>query len=323
MENERKCYVVTGTAGFLGSHLTEALLAKGHSVLGWDNFETGLEENMSSFRNHKDFTFINKDFSDVDEVNDMIAMLGFKKIKIDGMFMVGARARIQPSISNPSRTFACNVIGTFNLLEFCRALDIKNVVYSGSSSMYGAGTLPNKPDDKDECLNPYSSTKLLGEKLCKTWHKCYGINCVVLRYFNIYGPRSQLSGGYAPVIGNFFMQRLREKKPMTIVGTGEQRRDLTYVADVVDANILAMENCERVTGKTFNVGTGKNYSVNQIAELIGGQTTFIPPRPAELEATLADITETTAELGWIPKVSLEEGIELARKHYTELFKNEQ
>ena len=324
MESDKKTFAVTGAAGFICSHLVEKLLSQGHIVYGLDNFENGVKENMSSFINNENFKFFEKDFSDTEQMNDLIALLGFQKVSFDGIFHVGGLPRITPSIANPARTFACNVIGTFAMLEFARALKINRFVYSASSSAYGqTDKLPNSTSDDENCNNPYSVTKWIGEELCTTWAKCYGINTVSLRYFNVYGPRSQLAGSaYDPLIGIFYRQKLKEKVPMTIVEPGTQRRDMTYVSDVVSANLAAMEKCHLFPGRVFNVGTGKNYSVLDVARMVSGETAFIPPRLHDAKATLADIRDTTECLGWTPKVSFEEGIELMRQHYTELFKDE-
>ena len=314
-----KNFIVTGGCGFIGSHIVESLLDMGHKVIVIDNLETSSVRNINI--NHENISFYEKDLSDVDDVNDVISLLGYQKNKIDGAFHVAAKARIQPSIENPGRTFSCNVQGTFNVLELCRALNIGSLIYSASSSAYGStDKIPNRIDDETNCLNPYALTKFVGEELCKTWSACYGINTVCLRYFNVYGSRSQLVGQYAPVMGIFFRQKLKEMSAMTITGDGEQRRDFTHVSDVVNANLLAMEKSEKVSGKIFNIGCGKNYSINDVAKFIGGETRYIPERQNESRKTLADITETKELLGWNPNVSLEEGIELMRKHYEKLFK---
>ena len=317
-------FVIVGCSGFIGSHLVEKLLEQNHKVIGIDNLETGKEENMASFISNENFTFFKKDISDIKQVNDLIALFGYKKLKIDGCFAVAALPRIQPSIQNPGRTFACNVDGTFNVLEMCRALDIKNIVYSASSSAYGiTDKLPNHPNDPTNCLNPYSVSKLIGEKLMQSWATCYQMNTVCLRYFNVYGPRSQLSGQYAPIIGLLFRQLLQEKNVMTIVGDGEQTRDMTHVSDVVSANVQAMKKCKEFSSRVFNVGCGKNYSINQIADMINGERTHIPPRPAEARDTLADISDTVKCLEWQPVINLRDGIEMMRKYYEELLRNDE
>tara|TARA_Y100000310_G_C20431919_1_gene691892 strand:- start:22 stop:867 length:846 start_codon:yes stop_codon:yes gene_type:complete len=279
---------------------------------------------MSSFIDHSNFTFYDKDLSNNDDVNDLIALFGYKKLNIDGVYHVSAKARISPSIKNPSRTFACNVDATFNILELCRALNIKKLIYSASSSAYGNTIkLPNMPNDPINCNNPYSITKYIGEELCKTWSKCYGINTISLRYFNVYGARSQLEGQYAPVVGIFFRQLLQEKKPMTIIGTGEQLRDFTYISDVINANLAAMKKCEKHTGRVFNVGYGVNYSINKLAKLISGEFEYIPARAHDAKETLASIKDTIRHLDWEPVVPLEMGIEIMRDYYTKLFTNEE
>ena len=314
----QKTYIVTGAGGFIGSHMADKLLQSGNKVIAVDNFETGKVENLNV--DNENFVLYQKDISDTEQVNDLISILGHLKVNVEGVFHVAAKARIQPSIKNPGRTIASNVVGTFNILELCRALKIQNLVYSASSSVYGlTDKLPNQVNDEDNCLNPYAVSKFVGEKLCSTWSRCYGINTVSLRYFNVYGERSQLVGPYAPVIGIFFRQLFKEKTLMTIVGDGEQKRDFTHVADVVDANLLAMNKCDENSGKTFNIGCGKNYSINQVAAMIGGDFIHIAPRPGEARETIADISETMKCLDWQPTIDLTRGIEIMRKHYEGLF----
>src|SRR6185369_3219900 len=210
-------------------------------------------------------------------------------------FHLAAMSRIQPSITDPLLAWSQNMLGTGNVLEACRQGEVKRVVYSACSSAYGQKNIPPMTEDMPtDCLNPYSLSKKVGEEMMEIYRKLYGLSTVSLRYFNVYGPRHQEEGSYATVIAIFRKQK-RERTPMTIVGTGEKRRDFTFVGDVVRANLLAAMN--RDASGTFNIGTGKNYSINQVAELVGGETTYIPDRLAEAQVTLADSGKASEVLG--------------------------
>lgn len=201
-----------------------------------------------------------------------------------------------------------NIIGTGNVLEACRQNKVKRVVYSASSSAYGnINTPPLNEDMPTECLNPYSLSKKCGEEMMEVYRTLYGISTISLRYFNVYGPRHQEEGNYATVIAIFRRQKRLSQK-LTVVGDGKQRRDFTFVGDVVRANMLAAMNREAVG--TFNVGCGKNYSINEVAELVGGETINIPPRLGEAQVTLADIKKIGDVLGWTPNISLKQGLEV-------------
>ena len=201
-----------------------------------------------------------------------------------------------------------NSYGTCSVLQAARESGVRRVVYSSTSSAYGlVNQIPNVETQPDDCLNPYSVSKVSGEKLCKMYSDLFGLETVVFRYFNVYGENQPTKGQYAPVIGLFLKQR-KNKEPLTIVPDGEQRRDFTHVSDVVSANVLASTVKLETYGQVFNVGTGTNFSVNEIAKLISDDTVLINPRPGESRETLADITKTKKTLGWNPKVQLEDWI---------------
>lgn len=321
-------YAVTGGCGFIGSHLVHRLIKEGHEVVVIDDLSTG---NYFYLPKSDKLTFLNIDISSWGRIWSRRS-----KLKgIDGIFHLAAFARIQPSMKTPVRTHEINVKGTLNILELMRKNNIKNIVYSASSSSYGLkAKLPCTEDQPYDCLNPYAYSKAAGEMLCKSWGVSYGIQNVCLKYFNVYGPRSPELGSYAPVIGLFFRQALKDYVNLTVVGDGEQKRDFTYVDDVVEANLQAMKKMEEgvpVSGMTFNVGCGKNYTINQVAAMVldslhkDGLSPNIKiihteARPGEARETLADISLAKEYLEWIPQVSLEEGIERIKPFYVEKFR---
>jgi len=287
--------LVTGGCGFIGSHVVDRLCNLGFEVIVIDDLSA--PENELFYFNDQ-AVYIKKDISKEnceDEFND-----------IDCVFHLAARSRIQPTISSPGSCFEINVVGTQRVLEWSRDKGVKRVVYSSTSSLYGRqNKIPFSPNMPADCLNPYSLSKWMGEQVCKLYHQVYDLQSVVIRYFNVYGPREPLRGAYAPVIG-LFKRQFESGCPITIVGDGEQRRDFTYIDDVVDANIIAM-NLKTTKFKTYNIGTGKNYSINEIARLIGGdrvKTETVSERQAEVRETLADISNTLRETTWSPKTSL-------------------
>ncbi len=224
---------------------------------------------------------------------------------VNWVFHLAARSRIQPTISSPGECFEVNVVGTQRVLEWSRIAGVQKLVYSSTSSLYGhQNSIPFNPNMPADCLNPYSMSKWMGEQVCKLYGQLYSFDSVTLRYFNVYGPREPVRGQYAPVVGLFKRQAM-SGLPMTVVGDGEQKRDFTYISDVVDANILAAEK-ETFPGKIYNVGTGVSISINSLASLVGVNTIKIEERQAEVRETLADIRETTVDLGWKPKIKIEE-----------------
>lgn len=228
---------------------------------------------------------------------------------VDYVFHIAAEARIQPAIINPIEAVSINSVGTVTVLQCAREAGVKRVMYSSTSSGYGMNSFPNVETQPDDCLNPYSVSKVNGEKLCKMYTDLFDLPTICFRYFNVYGERQPLRGQYAPVIGIFLRQR-SSGEPLTIVGDGEQRRDFTHVSDVVNANVLAAISnpTSDVFGQVFNVGTGTNHSVNEIAALISDNTINIPPRLGESRVTLANNEKLRKTFGWEPKVKLEDWI---------------
>lgn len=284
--------VVTGGAGFIGSHLVDALVSK-YDVVVLDNLSTGKK------------SYINKKakFYKVDVKDYKALRKHFKGAKY--VFHLAAQARVQPSIVDPSKCFDNNVLGTFNVLLAARDEKVKRVIYSASSSAYGdENKVPFREDMHTYPKNPYALFKLMGEDMCKMFYSLYDLETVCLRYFNVYGDRQPTTGAYATVIG-IFMDQKKKKQPLTVVGTGRQRRDFTHVSDVVQANILAIDSVD-APGETINIGTGKNYSVIQVAKMISKDIKFIPQRLGEMKETLADISWAKKVLHWSPKVELKE-----------------
>jgi UDP-glucose 4-epimerase len=284
-----KC-LVTGGCGFIGSHIVEELVSRGDEVIVIDD--------LSAPENKEFYYFENVAYHKLDISEDEISYL-FQDV--DYVFHCAARSRIQPTIGSPGECFKVNVCGTQRVLDASRSAGVKKLIYSGTSSLYGRNKPPFTTDMDVDCLNPYSMSKWMGEKVCSLYNDLYGFSSIVLRYFNVYGPREPLKGQYAPVIGLFKRQSALEES-MTIVGSGNQRRDFTYISDVVAANISAMNSS--VKSGIYNIGTGKNYSINQIAKMIGGDFIHIERRPAEIEETLASIEKACLELKWKPKFSL-------------------
>jgi len=280
--------------GFIGSHIVEALLLKGHEVIVLDD--------KSAPENSEFYRFQGAKYYEMDICDPLTHDL-YKGV--DCVFHLAARSRIQPTIDRPDECFKVNTLGTQSVLEACRKNSVKKVIYSTSSSCYGLkNKTPFKETADTDCLNPYSLSKHFGEKLCDLYSKLYGLSCVSLRYFNVYGPREPIVGEYAPVIGLFKRQK-QSGKPCTVVGDGMQRRDFTYVADAVRANLLCMDSFDSPGHEIFNIGMGKNYSILDIVNLVSGEKVFIKSRKAEIRETLADITKAKDLLGWSPIYSLE------------------
>ena len=294
-----KTSLVTGGCGFIGSHIVDELVRRNHKVIVIDDL---------SAKENEEFYFNDEaKYYKYDITKDASSTL-FKGV--DNVFHLAARSRIQPTIDAPGQCFEVNVVGTQRVLEWSRMYCVKNFVYSSTSSLYGhQNQIPFNPNMPADCLNPYSMSKWMGEQVCKLYSQLYSFNSITLRYFNVYGEREPIKGQYAPVVG-LFKRQSAEGKPMTIVGAGEQRRDFTYIADIVEANMRAITvDPFNIKGnKIYNVGTGKNYSIKEVAEMIGGPIKKIDARPAEVNETLADITETTKDLGWSPRFNLKDMI---------------
>lgn len=291
--------LVTGGAGFIGSHIVDKLIELRHEVFVIDN--ESAESNGQFYWNDKAQNY-KYDICDYEKTRQLYE-------NVDYVFHLAAEARIQPAIKNPLLAVKTNVLGTATVLQCSREAGVKKVIYSSSSSGYGHNKTPNNENQLDDCLNPYSVSKISGEKLCSMYTKLFGLKTIIFRYFNVYGERQALKGQYAPVVGIFLRQR-SEGNPLTIIGDGEQRRDFTHVSDAVAANILAatIDVDDQYYGQLYNVGPGKNYSINEIANTISNNQINIEPRIGEARETLADNSKIKSVFGWDPKVNLVEWI---------------
>lgn len=299
--------VVTGGAGFIGSHLVDRLIAQGNKVIVVDNLAGGNLRNLEQHKNNAQLEFVLGDVADIALMNDVCK-------KADRVFHLAARADIVPSIVNPLEYYRSNVEGTFATLEAAKTNHVKRFIYSASSSCYGfPNQFPTPETAQIDTQYPYALTKYLGEQMVMHWHKVYKLPAVSLRFFNVYGPRARTSGTYGAVFGVFLAQLLADK-PLTIVGDGNQTRDFTFVSDVVDAVVTAANSS--ISGEIFNVGSGRDpVSVNRIATLLKAtKTTFIPKRPGEPDTTWADTTKIKNQLNWQAKVSIEEGVSIMLDH---------
>ncbi len=294
--------VVTGGCGFIGSHMVDRLLKEGNEVRVIDNFSTGRPENLEHQKGNKKLSILQADICDKERIQPVFD-------GADWVFHFAALADIVPSIQRPQDYFHSNVDGTFSVLEAAKKAGIKRFMYTASSSCYG---IPDKfPTNENADIRleyPYALTKRLGEEMALHYSKVYKLPVVSLCLFNVYGPRSRTSGTYGAVFGVFLGQKLAGK-PYTVVGTGEQTRDFTYVTDIVDAFYTAAKS--DVVGERFNVGSEHTYSVNRLVELLGGTEetiVHIPKRPGEPDCTWADTSKINKVLGWHPTVTLEEGV---------------
>ncbi len=300
-----KHILVTGGAGFIGSHLVERLLSEGHQVHILDNFSNGRRENIDHVQGQDRLIIQEGDVSDPEAVAQ--ALVG-----VDWVFHLAALADIVPSIVNPLEYYHANVTGTATLLEASRNAKVKRFIYTASSSCYGIpDSYPTSEFSAIQPQYPYALTKNLGEQLVMHWEQTYGLPVVSLRLFNVYGPRARTSGTYGAVFGVFLAQKL-QGKPYTVIGDGTQTRDFTFVTDVVDAFVKAAESTH--SGEVFNIGSGGTYSVNRLIELLGGVTVSIPKRPGEPDCTFADIQKAKHQLGWSPTVTFEEGVNVMLQH---------
>lgn len=291
--------LVTGGAGFIGSNLVDCLLELGHKVIVIDNEYSDAHDHFYWNDKAQNYNYDIRDYKNTRPLYD----------GVDYVFHLAAEARIQPAIENPIEAISINSVGTCVVLQCSREAGVKRVMYSSTSAAYGRNEPPNREVQPDDCLNPYSVSKVNGEKLCKMYTELYGLPTIIFRYFNVYGERQPIRGQYAPVIGIFLRQR-SEGESLTIVGDGNQRRDFTYVGDVVNANVLAAikEVDSEAFGQVYNVGTGTNYSVNQIARMISPYTVNIAPRPGEARLSLANNQKLRKTFGWEPSMKLEEWI---------------
>ena len=289
--------LVTGGAGFIGSHIVEQLLSLGHEVVVVDN----------EYSDNENFYWRDDTYNVNIDITDKALKNAFTNV--DYVFHLAAEARIGPAIENPVNAVNINTIGTCNVLQCARDAGVKKVIYSSTSSGYGLNPSPNDETQPDDCLNPYSVSKVAGEKICKMYTDLYGLKTVIFRYFNVFGERAPKKGQYAPVIGIFLRQKASGEK-LTIVGDGEQRRDFVYVKDVANANIMAaISNADDdAYGQVYNVGSGVNYSVNDIASFISNDTINIPPRIGEARDSLANINKIQKTFAWRPEVNVEQWV---------------
>lgn len=292
--------LVTGAHGFIGSHITDELIRLGHQVVAVDNHSA--ISNDRFYVNDKSDSFV-EDICNYDFMSEL-----FEKYKFDYVFHLAAIARIQIGISSPVETANTNYVGTQVLLDLSKKHGIKKFIFSSTSSSYGLkNEIPLNEDMEPDCLTPYSVAKVASEKLCQTYFKTFDLPTISLRYFNVYGEREPIKGEYAPVVGLFLRQK-KNGESLTIVGDGLQTRDFTYIKDAVEANILAMDSASSADGSVLNIGTGKNYSILEIAEIISDNLTYIPPRVGESRNTQADISKAKKILGYKPKYNLIEYI---------------
>lgn len=290
--------IVTGGAGFIGSHLVDALIAGGYEVVVVDDLRGGRESNLAEAG---------------DRVELVRADIGHDEEKLSGLvregdhvFHLAAMADIVPSIERPRDYFDSNVRGTFNVLEAAREGGAARFVYAASSSCYGIPEQYPTPEDSPiDTRYPYAHTKYQGELLVRHWADVYGLPTVSLRFFNVYGPRSRTSGAYGAVFGVFLAQKINGE-PFTVVGDGTQSRDFTYVSDVVEAIVTAAKS--DIANEILNIASGEPQSVNRLVELLGGDVVHVPKRPGEPDCTWGDISKARRLLGWEPSVSFEDGV---------------
>jgi UDP-glucose 4-epimerase len=292
--------LVTGGAGFIGSHLVDRLVAQGRHVRVLDSFVVGRRANLEQHKGNPKVEVVEADVEDAAAVD--AACAGVARI-----FHLAARADIVPSIQEPKAYFRANVDGTFSVLEAARRHGVTRLVYTASSSCYGIpSSYPTPETAPADCRYPYALTKYLGEQLVMHWAQVYGLPAVSVRFFNVYGPRARTSGTYGAVFGVFLAQLLAQQ-PLTIVGDGEQTRDFTFVSDVIDALLTAAASDK--VGEIYNVGSGHPVSVNELVRLLGSPPSVpIPKRPGEPDCTWADISKIRRDLGWEPKVTFADGV---------------
>lgn len=289
--------LVTGGAGFIGGHLVERLLALNHEVIVVDNESATSSDKFNWFdsaENHK------IDILDKEQMEKLFVS------GIDYVFHLAAETKIQIAIDEPEKCFNSNLIGTINVLELCKKYNVKRVLVASSSSVYGMNPVPNHELQHPDCLNPYAASKLCDEIICNTYYKIYGLESICFRFFNVYGERMPSRGSYAPVIAVFDRQKTNNEK-MTITGDGKQKRDFVYVHDLIDAMLTAMVTANKnAIGQSYNIGSGTNISINDVAKIMKGEYIYIDERKGDAKETLADLTKIKNDLSWQPKTSLVE-----------------
>ncbi len=290
--------VVTGGAGFIGSHMVDCLLANGYTVRVVDSLVGGRESNLAHHGGNADLSLERLDIRDIEPDSRIFA--GAKHV-----FHFAGIGDIVPSIERPTDYMDTNAQGTVHVLEAARAARVEKFIYAASSSCYGLAATPTREDHPIAPQYPYALSKYQGEQAAFHWHQVYGLPVNAIRIFNAYGTRVRTTGAYGAVFGVFFKQKLAGK-PFTVVGDGTQRRDFLYASDVATAFLAAAESS--FTGELWNLGAGNPQSVNRLVELIGGSVTYIPKRPGEPDVTWANIDKITRDLGWQPRITFEEGV---------------
>ena len=291
--------LVTGGAGFIGSHLVERLLLDDHSVTVVDNFATGDIGNLEQVKDHSSVSIHNVDVSNSEDLEGLFN-------GVEWVFHLAALADIVPSIKDPLAYHKANVDGTVAVLETARRAGVTRFIYAASSSCYGVPDQYPTPESAPiRLMYPYALTKYIAEQYVLHWGRVYKLPVVSLRLFNVYGPRARTSSSYGAVFGVFLAQKL-SGKPFTVVGDGTQTRDFTFVSDVVQSLVSAAESTIR--DEVFNVGAGKPHSINQLVEVLEGPVVYVPKRPGEPDCTYADISKISKALHWSPKISFEQGV---------------
>jgi UDP-glucose 4-epimerase len=295
---DRSLAVVTGGAGFIGSHVVDLLVERGFRVRVLDNLVGGRLQNLARHRGNADVSVDERDIRAVAAGDPLFAGARY-------VFHLAGIGDIVPSMERPLEYMSVNVLGTVHVLEAARQAGVEKLVYAASSSCYGLAAVPTREDHPIDPRYPYALSKYLGEQAVLHWQSVYHMPASAIRIFNAYGTRSRTSGAYGAVFGVFLRQKLAGK-PFTVVGDGRQRRDFVYVTDVAAAFLRAAE--AGAPGQVWNLGAGNPQSVNRLVELLGGEVVHVPKRPGEPECTWADITKITRELGWAPAVTFEEGV---------------
>ena len=294
----KKRSIITGGAGFIGSNLTDHLVRIGHKVIVLDNFVSGKKKNLSHIRK-QEVKIIKIDISKSKNLDKYFKGAHY-------VFHLAALAQIIPSIKNPKKYFKNNVIGTLRVVEAAKRAKIKKFVYAASSSCYGTPKkLPTSEKDKIDLKNPYAATKFIGEEIVMRYALMFKMPNISLRFFNVYGPRLNISGQYSAVIGNFLSQK-KNNKALTIVGDGKQTRDFIHVDDLINACVKVIKS--KKINKIYNLGSGKKTSINTIAKIFSGKKKFIANRLGEAKNSLADISKIKKDTKWKPAISIEEGI---------------